>query len=651
MNSIEVQTTRDRERLIKLALAAGIFIPILGSALCVNYLADWSWPNVIVHSLVEGLGGFIALAVAGVLLVLPTKEKAIQTEKWIACAFISMGILDIFHAGIEIGEIFVWFHSTAQFFGGFFIAFVWLSHKGRTIQFVERLPQKTIYASLVFAFISLLFPEIVPTMVRQENFTLFAKLLNIIGGVGFLIGAVFFILNFRKGGHWIDYIFIVQCALFGSAGVLFEHSMLWDGPWWWWHLLRIIAYGAALAIALISHINIQRNLQEFNKLLSRKVREARQETEAANQSRNLILNSAGEGICGLDTEGNLTFINPAAETMTGYTCEEVMGKNLHDLIHHSKADGTPCPWGKCSLYNTLKDGITHGEVEETFWRKDGTSFPVDCTHSLSWENETLIGVVLTIRDISERKKAEEQIKKAQKLLFRTEKLSSIGTLSAGVSHEILNPLNIINVIVQMELKKAPPARLKERFGKIKTQVERATKITNTLREFSRQGNNEITRLNIHQTFDTSASLIEHELNVENIVIERNFDEGLPEVEADNDKLAQVFLNLLNNAKDALQDAPDKKIIVKTKSLGKDIIEFRLSDTGPGIPEDDIDKIFDPFFTTKEPGKGTGLGLSIVHEIIEQAGGSLRVENGKNAEGAVFTIQLPIGNPPQENNDK
>ena len=254
-------------------------------------------------------------------------------------------------------------------------------------------------------------------------------------------------------------------------------------------------------------------------------------------------------------------------------------------------------------------------------------------------------------DITERKKAEQALRDskdelqkaldnlqvAQQVAIRQEKLASIGTLASGVAHEILNPLNIIGTLAQvMELEKIP-AGMRENLKEMLAQIKRATKITNNLRSFSHQHAFEVSLVDVQALFDKTAALLEYDLNLDNVRLERHYAQDLPRIEADEDQLAQVFLNLVSNARDAMS-SEDKRIIVETRPQD-DGIEIRFSDTGSGIGPDKIDKIFDPFFTTKDPGRGTGLGLWIVYSIIENHCGSIRVESEKG-KGAQFVIFLP-----------
>jgi len=231
----------------------------------------------------------------------------------------------------------------------------------------------------------------------------------------------------------------------------------------------------------------------------------------------------------------------------------------------------------------------------------------------------------------------DNLQVAQQVAIRQEKLASIGTLASGVAHEILNPLNIIGTLAQvMQLEKIP-ASMRKNIDEMLIQIKRATKITNNLRTFSHQHAFELRKVDVHALFDKTAALLEHDLNLDNVRVERHYAQDLPRIEADEDQLAQVFLNLVSNARDAMS-SDDKRIIVETRSKD-DGVEICFTDTGGGIGETEIGKIFDPFFTTKDPGRGTGLGLWIVYSIIENHCGTIRVESEKG-KGARFVIFLP-----------
>lgn len=220
----------------------GFVLPLLGSALSVTILQGWRHHDELSHSLLEVVGGLIAFLTVGCIYY-DKKKSLIEPQEipWLGAAFISMGFLDLIHALVPLDNNFVWFHSLATFTGGFFFAGVLLFR--RDINVLKFLPLVVLAATAMLIYFSLAYPEFAPRMLSPEGtFSLFARFLNIGGGLGFIAASVYF---YRKdaGNETDQYALLsAHCLLFGMAGCLFEFSQLWDAAWWWWHVLRILAY-------------------------------------------------------------------------------------------------------------------------------------------------------------------------------------------------------------------------------------------------------------------------------------------------------------------------------------------------------------------------------------------------------------------------
>jgi two-component system NtrC family sensor kinase len=231
-------------------------------------------------------------------------------------------------------------------------------------------------------------------------------------------------------------------------------------------------------------------------------------------------------------------------------------------------------------------------------------------------------------------------------LLQSQKLAAIGQLSAGIAHEINNPLAIIRQEaewMQLLLTKEEIARPQEReelkgsLRQIVQQVDRCTEIVRNLLDFARKREPVIQAVDVNRTVEDMTMLVEKEARHHNIKIVREYDQNLPAIYSDAPQLRQVFLNLLTNAAHAI--GKDGTITITTSRQGNGAVHIMISDTGCGIPPEDLKKIFDPFFTTKAEGKGTGLGLSICHGIIQRLGGEIGVQSTVG-QGATFTIVLP-----------
>jgi two-component system NtrC family sensor kinase len=252
------------------------------------------------------------------------------------------------------------------------------------------------------------------------------------------------------------------------------------------------------------------------------------------------------------------------------------------------------------------------------------------------------------------KRLEDQVKKANEQksildnqLIQSQKLVSIGELSAGIAHEINNPLAIMgqevewmrHLLSSSELHETKGmAELMESMQEIARQVERCREITHKLLDFARRNEPLIQCVDINKLIEDMARLVEKEAMLNDIKIVRDYLKDLPLIYTDPPLLRQVILNLLNNATYAIQRGG--AITVTTRLTEDSRVELNIRDTGCGIPKEDLNKVFDPFFTTKPPGKGTGLGLSICHGIIEKLGGSISVSS-EVGKGSEFSVRLPI----------
>ncbi len=345
----------------------------------------------------------------------------------------------------------------------------------------------------------------------------------------------------------------------------------------------------------------------------------------------------------------IVLANCTAKSLGG----DVEQKTCYETTH---GRGKPCTGVKhpCPI-NKIKETREAAFMEHLHRDKNGKEVNLAVSgFPIFTKDGRMRQVIEYVMDITESKVREKELlkknmelrntldklQKAQEILVRSEKLTSIGTMAAGVAHETLNPINIISTIVQVLQMEELPGEVREDLDEIMTQVQRATKIMNNLRMFSHQKETGFAPVDVHELFDKTASLVEREMNLENILIKREYEENLPIIEADGDKLSQVFLNLLTNAKDAMKGGKDNRITISTRTMEEEV-EVRFTDTGPGIPKDIMNRLFEPFFTTKGATEGTGLGLSLVQSIIkENHGGKIRVES-KEGKGASFVIDLPV----------
>jgi two-component system NtrC family sensor kinase len=238
------------------------------------------------------------------------------------------------------------------------------------------------------------------------------------------------------------------------------------------------------------------------------------------------------------------------------------------------------------------------------------------------------------------KQRTEELVAMQARMAQSERLASLGMLAAGVAHEVNNPLGGILALTCLtveDMRDNDPNR--ENLEEVIRQTERCRDIVKGLLEFSRQSKSNTESIDLNRVLEDTLSLVAKQALFFNIAVDRRLDPELPAVMADRAQFQQVFMNILMNAVQAMDERGVITLVSRRNAAGK-CVEVSLSDTGHGIPPEQINRIFDPFFTTKASGRGTGLGLSIAYGIVTTHGGtiSVRSELGK---GSVFTIRMPV----------
>lgn len=269
------------------------------------------------------------------------------------------------------------------------------------------------------------------------------------------------------------------------------------------------------------------------------------------------------------------------------------------------------------------------QFETVHLRKDKSVYPVNVHLQLStWAfGKAFVAIIL---DITRRKQTEEELR-------QVERLAEMGTLASGMAHEIGTPMNVILGRAEYILGKTQEDGTRKGLQTIVAQVERITKIMNQLLAFARRRRGEPQPVDLRRSIEDSLEVLHERLARHRIQVEKTFDALATTVLVDPDHMTQVCLNLFINAIHAMSQGGTLRI-----GLGctKDSVRMTVTDTGHGIPKEDLKKIFTPFFTTKEVGKGTGLGLTVVHGIIQEHGGSIVVES-EPGKGTTFAIMLPV----------
>jgi PAS domain S-box-containing protein len=369
---------------------------------------------------------------------------------------------------------------------------------------------------------------------------------------------------------------------------------------------------------------------------------------------NLLLNSTTEGIYGLDNNGHCTFCNPSCLRLLGYkNMADLLGQQMHALVHHTRADGTEYPLSECRIFQRLgkKEGA-HAD-NELFWRADGTSFWVEYWSYPVMKDNEIVETVVTFIDISERRATEADKEKLNVQLQQAQKLEAVGTLASGIAHDFNNILSAILGYTELaQLKLPPDSDIGNDLVEVFRGVNRAKDLVKQILTFSRQAKHERRPLQIHLIVKEALKLLRASIPT-TIEIREKIDPQSGTVLADATQIHQVLMNLCTNAYQAMRESggvlavnlsrveimkEDNKVAGLHLAPGS-YIKLEVSDTGHGMERALMERIFEPYFTTRKKGEGTGMGLALVHGIVKDHDGHISVysEPGK---GSSFHVYLP-----------
>jgi PAS domain S-box-containing protein len=373
------------------------------------------------------------------------------------------------------------------------------------------------------------------------------------------------------------------------------------------------------------------------------VKEFKTALERLSRQHALILASAGEGIAGVDADRRVTFLNPAAERMLGWSAEELLGRDWHEAFHHTRADGSPYPREECPILEAFQHGEHTHEQGELFWRRDGTGFPVDCFAAPIREGDEVTGGVLIFRDRTEEDEAQQERARFEQRRRQTERLESLGRLAGGVAHDFNNLLAVIlsyAVIVEGKLAESDPSR--DDIREIRRAAERSASLTQQLLVFSRA---EVARrevIDLNRQVRDMEGLLSRMLG-EGASLDLSLSDEPALIEVDPSQMGQVLMNLVVNASDAL---PEGGTVSIETQVGEqmDGVRLRVFDDGEGMAPDVAARAFEPFYTTKSAGQGTGLGLATVYGVVTQSGGRIELSSAVG-EGTEVIAQFPHAPPP------
>ncbi|MDX8411467.1 MAG: PAS domain-containing sensor histidine kinase, partial [Mariprofundaceae bacterium] len=376
-----------------------------------------------------------------------------------------------------------------------------------------------------------------------------------------------------------------------------------------------------------------------------------------------LLDSTGEAIYGLDLDGKCTFANPACARMLGYeNAEKLLGKNMHDLIHHTRKDGTPYPVRECRIYKAFREGEGTHVDNEVLWRADGSSFPTEYRSYPTKRDGRIIGSVVTFTDISERMQTEDELRKyrdhleelvdgrTRELATANERLQELDKLKsmfiASMSHELRTPLNSIigfSGIVLQGMDGKLNTQQSDHLGRANRSAKHLLTLITDVIDISKIEAGKIQTyaetFMLHELVEEAVSSLKAELDANGLDMEVDVPPTL-EIKTDRKRLLQCLLNYLSNA---VKFTEAGKIAVSARE-GGGMVEMAVKDTGIGISEKDIPRLFRQFTridsSLMRKTTGTGLGLYLTRKLAtEVLGGEVAVIS-TCGKGSTFSLRIP-----------
>ncbi|MFV1957613.1 MAG: ATP-binding protein, partial [bacterium] len=341
----------------------------------------------------------------------------------------------------------------------------------------------------------------------------------------------------------------------------------------------------------------------------------------------LVILSITNGLITMDRDGYITSFNRMAEQILDTPAEKALGKSPYQVWGDTDAVSV--------MASLLQGEDSAGEVKLRWTAKDKSDRILEMSATVIRESDgKAVGHLALFSDLTEKKELEDRVK-------RTDRLAALGTLAAGLAHEIKNPLTAIRTFVQLMPERHKRADFLEKFNRtVPRELDRVNNLLEDLLDLVRRPTLNITRVQVGDLVDHILETLEPEIEMRGVVVDKVIDAGTQPVRADAEYLSRAIFNIVLNAVQAMPQGGTLRISSEVRYVPgeEEAVLINISDDGFGIPEEYIDQIFNPFFTDKE--KGTGLGLAVTNKIIEDQDGSITVKS-ERGKGTDFTINLPV----------
>ena len=365
--------------------------------------------------------------------------------------------------------------------------------------------------------------------------------------------------------------------------------------------------------------------------------EVRARLEARDDLFRILLENALDIITILDPDGTIRYESPAVLRILGWEPHELEGHRAFEFMPEEDAVKATA-----LLQGLLATPGATGTLAFRFRHKDGSWRTLEAIGKNMLDHPMLAGFLVNSRDVTERRRVEDELGRQQAARIQSEKLADMGTLLAGVAHELNNPLTVVSGYSSILRQTLGDGPARERLDRIASAAERCVRIVRNFLALARQHPPERQKVDANRVVREAVELLAYPLRVDNVEVQLELAEDLPTLWADPHQLHQVVVNLITNAHQAMHgSAAPRRLTLRTRFKAADSrVSIEVIDTGGGIPPEVLGRIFEPFFTTKPVGQGTGLGLPLCLGIVEGHGGTLRVDS-QVGEGTTLTVELPV----------
>ncbi len=604
------------QRRVAALLAVGL--SALGLGLPLLLPTDRQWVHLPLHAVIEVVGAMTAIGLTTLLLLSWQHLDRRFEHAWVAGAFLGMGILDGLHALLPPGNGFVWLHSAATGLGGLLFAGQWIPVRWTPARIRRFLPA-TFLLAMALGLPALFLPAWPLPMLHDGRFTEAARLINAVGGLGFLAGAAWFLRAYLRHGRSGTLVFATIGILFGVAGLAFELSRLWNAPWWWWHLLRLAAYGAALL-----H-------------LANRLRELFLQRQSMERAYRAVVESAQEAIIVIDEQGRIERFNPAAESLFGWPATEAIGRNVRILMpepHHSRHDDY------LRNYRAGRGAGLMGQPRDLWGvRQDGTLIPVrlHLSETRIEGQRKFIGFLQDLRDWHQAR--EERDATACQLEFTTRDFQE---LTYSLSHDIRTPLRAIDGF---------SALLAEDYGerlddtghdylrRIRAASQRMGEMLDDARRlyYYRQHNMDPTQVNLSEIAGHVLQSLRDQFPDRRLAYRV---QPALFVFGDRRMLHELLYELLDNAVKFTEPREESRIEFGARQEAEERIYF-VRDNGIGFESRYANKLFRTFERLHgHEFEGTGMGLARAQRIVELHKGHIRADSEPDGGTTIwFSLNL------------